>query len=119
MSLRTTIDRPNTTQLKTLDRMFMELSPHMTELEIDQVIEFMHTISNSKWDINPSVTESATQIKLILGSERYQQVKALWSIKNKHLITDGKTKYLRKTDQQLFDGLDESDNVDDYIKLEM
>ena len=49
------IDKPfYVGHIKNLDKMVTELSPHMTELEIDQCISFMQTLIDTKHDINPS-----------------------------------------------------------------
>lgn len=115
--MKTLIDRPDTQRIRTFDRMVAELSPYLTELEVDKIVDFMNTIADSKWDVNPSVEDSATQLRLILGSDRYLQVKQQWSAKNQHLIPEGRTKYLRISDGTWWDGLDPEDNPADYKEI--
>jgi hypothetical protein len=111
------VTRGDTQNIKLFDRMVMELCPYMTAIEIDKTVGFMDKIQGSKYDINPSEEDSITQLKLILGSDRYAEVKMLWLKDNQHLVgdlPDAKTKYLHIATGQLFDGLDPEDNPEDY-----
>jgi hypothetical protein len=95
--------------------MVTELSPYMNEFEIDKIVEFMITIQHSKWDINPSVEDSKSQLKLILGSDRFDEICKQWNGKNqKWLTVFGTKKYRHKVDKTLWDGLDATDNPEDY-----
>lgn len=114
---KTLIDRYPTHNIKNFDRMVVELSKYMTDIEIDKCVDFINTISDSRWDVNPSITESVTQLKLIIGSERYEQCKVAWSVDNQHLLGDGVVKYIRKSDGSRWDGLDIDDNPDDYERI--
>jgi hypothetical protein len=116
--MKTLIDRPDTTLIKNFDKMVAELSKYMNEWEIDRCVDFMDSISDSRWDINPSVEESASQLKIILGSERYQQIKLEWAKDNQHLINDGRTKFIHKQTGIAYDGLDPEDNPDDYQAIQ-
>jgi hypothetical protein len=93
----------------------------MNEFEIDKVVEFMHTISDSKFDINPSVEDSKTQLQIILGKDRYKEIEMKWTLANQKLITPyGKRKYRSKidpTDKTLYDGLDPTDNPNDWEQI--
>jgi hypothetical protein len=113
------IDRPNTTKIKNFELMCAELSQFLNEFEMDQLIEFMEKISDSKWDINPSPEDCAGQIRLIIGAERYEIVKSKWALKNQHLIKEGRVKYIRLIDGAVFDGLDPEDHPNDYTKVYM
>lgn len=115
-NLKLLVDKPDFTHnIRVFDKMVTELSPYMTELEIDQVISFMLTIQHSKWDINPTVEDSKTQLQLILGSERFSEICKQWNVKNqKWLTVFGTRKYRHKVDKTYWDGLDDSDNPDDY-----
>jgi hypothetical protein len=119
--MRTLIDRPHTINNRALDQMVAELSPHMNEFEMDRVVEFMWTIDTSKYDINYTVDDAASQLKIILGSERYEVIKSKWAVKNQHLLNkvETKTKYIHKQTNLVYDGLDETDDPNDYLKLEM
>lgn len=114
--LKLLVDRPViTSSIRVFDKMTTELSPYMTEFEIDKVVEFMLTIQHSKWDINPTVEDSKTQLQLILGSERFAEICKLWNQKNqKWLSVFGTRKYRHKVDKTLWDGLDDNDNPEDY-----
>ena len=115
---KTYIDRPDTNKIKNFDRMVLELGKYMTELEMDQCINFMTTIVDSKYDINPSTEDSATQLKIMFGNERYSELKHCWSLDNQHLLkTTGTKKYLRISDKTYWDGLDDTDNVNDYKEI--
>lgn len=114
-STKRLIDRPNNPNINVFNKMCTELSPYMTEMEIDQIVSFMFTIQDSKFDINPTVEDCKTQLQLILGSERFEEVCKQWNNKNqKWLTVFGIRKYRHKVDKTLWDGLDESDNPDDY-----
>jgi hypothetical protein len=115
--MRTIVTRGDTQQIKTFDRMVMELCPYLTPIEIDKVVGFMDRIQGSQYDINPTETDSATQLKLILGGDRYAAVKQQWTLDNQHILAgvpEAGTKYLHVATGQLYDGLDETDNPDDY-----
>lgn len=115
------IDRPNTSNIKVFDRMVTELSPYLSEIEIDLIVEFMVKIKDSKFDVNPSIEDSKTQIQMIIGQERYNQVVDIWKQKNQKLLTSwGTLKYKSKldtSDKTLYDGLDDTDNPDDWEKV--
>lgn len=106
----------STNKIRNMERMVVELSPYMNVYELDKTLEFVNTITNSKFDINPSVDDCKMQMKLILGSERYEEVVRQWTANNQPLLKDiGKTqKYRRKSDGTYWDGLDPEDNPDDY-----
>jgi hypothetical protein len=112
---KTLLDRPNTTKIAHFDRMVAELSKWMTELEIDTVVNFMDTIQHSQWDINPTVEDSATQLKLLIGNDRYQQIKHQWSLSNQTLLKSiGAIKYRDRRTGEMYDGLDSQDKPEDY-----
>lgn len=119
--MRQLIDRPDTSNIKVFDRMITELSPYMTEIEIDLVVEFMVKIKDSKFDINPSIEDSKTQIQMIVGQQRYTEIVNMWKQKNQKILTSwGTLKYKSKldpTDTTLYDGLDDTDNPDDWEKV--
>ena len=109
------IDRPHTNHCKALDRMILEFSKYLSELEMDICLEFLEKIKDSKWDVNWSETDAATQMKLMLGEERYKTLKLQWGKDNQHLLKEtGTKKYYRKEDKTYWDGLDPEDNPADY-----
>lgn len=109
------VDRPTNPHIRVFDKMVTELSPYMTELEIDAIVGFMMEIKTSKWDINPTVDDSKTQLQIILGSERFAEICKQWNGKNqKWLTVFGTRKYRHKVDKTLWDGLDPTDNPEDY-----
>lgn len=113
--MKTLIDRPHTSHIKNFDRVVMELSPYMTEHEIDVAINFMDTLKDTKFDINPTVTESITQLKIMLGGDRVDELISIWKSKNQKLLTVfGTRKYRHKQDKTIWDGLDDWDNPNDY-----
>lgn len=115
------IDRPFTNHIKNFDRIVTELSPYMNEFEIDQCIEFMIKLKDSVHDSNPSIEDSKTQLKLIIGTERYDEVVWKWKEKNQKLLSMfGTLKYKSKidtTDKTLYDGLDPTDKPEDWEKI--
>lgn len=114
--LKLLVDKPVVTNnIRVFDKMCTELSPYMTEFEVDQVVSFMLEIQHSKWDINPTVEDSKTQLQLILGTERFAEICKQWNGKNqKWLTVFGTRKYRHKVDKTLWDGLDDTDNPEDY-----
>lgn len=110
------VDKPIvTSNIRVFDKMCTELSPYMTETEVDSVVSFMLEIQHSKWDINPTVEDSKTQLQLILGSDRFSEICKQWNSKNqKWLSVFGKRKYKHKLDGSYYDGLDPEDNPNDY-----
>lgn len=114
--LKLMVDKPVvTSNIKVFDKMCTELSPYMTEFEVDQVVSFMLEIQHSKWDVNPTVEDSKTQLQLILGSERFAEICRQWNRKNqKWLTVFGTRKYRRIEDGSYWDGLDPEDNPEEY-----
>lgn len=112
------IDRPLTNNIRNLDRMVAELSPWISPMEMDSIVGFMSGITGSKFDINPSVEDSKTQLRLILGNDRFQEIVSYWNAANQKLLTSfGKRKYRSKldtTDKTLYDGLDPQDDPKDW-----
>ena len=112
------IDRPFTNHIKNFDKMVTELSPFMTEIEVDQCISYMHTLRDTKYDINPSTEDCKTQLQIMLGRDRFLQLTQEWGKKNqKFLSVFGTLKFKKKSDGSLWDGLDDTDNVEDYDKI--
>jgi hypothetical protein len=104
--------------IKNFDKMVTELSPFMTEIEIDQCISFMHTLVDTKNDINPSPEDCKTQLQIMFGRDRFTELTKQWGAKNqKFLSVFGALKYREKATGKFFDGLDETDNVEDYEKV--
>ena len=115
---KTLLDRPPTHDIKNFDRMTVELSKYMNEYEIDQCIEFMNTIQGSKWDINPSAEDCKTQMEIMFGKDRMRELIMKWSEENQNILTVfGQLKYRHKVDKTIWDGLDPTDNPNDYEKI--
>lgn len=113
------IDKPfYVGHIKNFDKMVTELSPFMNEIEIDQCISFMHTLKDTKNDINPSPEDCKTQLQIMFGRDRFLELTQQWGKKNqKFLSVFGTMKYRLKSDGSYWDGLDETDNVEDYEKV--
>ena len=108
-------------QIDIMNKMVTELSLYMTENELDRCMDFMFTIEDSKFDINPTVTDCKTQLKLILGSDRYDEIVENWKKNNQKLLSEfGTLKYKSKldsSDRTLYDGLDPTDDPKDWEKV--
>jgi hypothetical protein len=104
-----------------MNKMVTELSIYMRETELDRCMDFMYQIEDSKFDINPTVSDCKTQLKLILGSDRYEEIVSQWKQNNQKILSVfGTLKYKSKvdlSDQTLYDGLDPTDNPDDWEKI--
>ena len=113
------IDKPfYVGHIKNFDKMVTELSPFMTEIEIDQCISFMHTLKDTKNDINPSPEDCKSQLQLMFGRDRFLELTQQWGQKNqKFLSVFGTLKFKKKDDGSFWDGLDETDNSEDYEKV--
>lgn len=111
----------NTYGFNLFNKMTIELTPYLSEVEVDKLLDFMVTIQDSKYDINPTATDCKTQVKLILGNDRYEQVVEAWKQNNQKVLSVfGTLKYKNKidtTDKTLYDGLDPTDNPDDWEKV--
>ena len=112
------IDKPfYVGHIKNFDRMTTELSKYMTEYEIDQCISFMHTLNDTKWDINPTPEDCKTQLQIMFGRDRFLELTQKWGQENqKFLSVFGTLKFKEKATGQYFDGLDPEDNPEDYEK---
>ena len=113
------IDKPfYVGHIKNFDKMVTELSPFMNEIEIDQCISFMHTLTDTKNDINPSPEDCKTQLQIMFGRDRFLELTQQWGVKNqKFLSVFGSLKYKEKATGKFYDGLDETDNTEDYEKV--
>ena len=104
-----------------MNKMVTELSIYMSDIELDRCMDFMYQIEDSKFDINPTVSDCKTQLKLILGSERYDQIVEQWKQNNQKLLSVfGTLKYKNKldtNDKTLYDGLDPEDDPEDWEKV--
>ncbi|CAB4153371.1 hypothetical protein UFOVP623_7 [uncultured Caudovirales phage] len=115
--MRQLIDRPHTSHCKALDRMILEFSKYLSEMEMDICLEFLEKIQDSKYDVNWSEEDAKTQMQLMLGSDRYLELKRLWGKDNQHLLKNlGSKKYLGK-DGVYYDGLDPTDNIEDFKEV--
>ena len=117
--LRGLIDRPmNVSHIANFNKMVVELSPYMTEIEIDKCIDHMYILEHSIGDSNPSPDDCKTQLQLMLGSDRFLEICKKWNEKNqKWLTVFGKMKYKCKKTGAYYDGLDPEDKPDDYEKV--
>jgi hypothetical protein len=113
------IDKPfYVGHIKNFDKMVTELSPHMTEIEIDQCIGYMHTLKDTKYDINPSPEDCKTQLQIMFGNDRFLEMTQAWGKKNQiFLSVFVSLKFKEKSTGKFYDGLDETDNVEDYEKV--
>ena len=116
---KTILDKPMVVNhVAVLDKMITELSTHMRDDEVDKCIGFLHTLKDTKIDVNWTATDAKTQICIMLGSDRFQELAEKWSAKNQKFLTVfGTLKFKRKSDKTLWDGLDEEDKVEDYDKV--
>lgn len=118
MTRKTLLDRPFTNHIKNFDKMTVELSPYMTEDEIDKCVGFMCKLSDTKFDVNPTPSDCKAQMELMFGKERFLEICKQWNEKNqKFLSVFGQLKYKKKSDGTYWDGLDPEDNPDDYEKV--
>ena len=120
--LRAMIDKPITTdKFRAFDKMVSELGPFMNIFEVDRCVDFMYEISDSKYDVNPSISDCKTQLQIILGKDRYDEVVNEWKKYNQKTLTQfGTLKYKNKkdhTDTTLYDGLDDTDDPNDWEKV--
>ena len=113
------IDKPfYVGHIKNMDKMVTELSPFMNEYEIDQCISFMFTLEDTKYDINPSPEDCKTQLQIMLGRDRFLELTKQWGKKNqKFLSVFGALKFKDKITGKFYDGLDETDDVNNYEKI--
>jgi len=104
-----------------MNKMVTELSLYMNETELDRCLDFMYQIQDSKFDINPTVSDCKTQLKLILGSDRYDEVVNQWKQNNQKILSVfGTLKFKSKldpSDKTLYDGLDPEDDPKDWEKI--
>lgn len=117
--LKGLIDRPmNVSHIANFNKMVVELSPYMTEIEVDKCIDHMYILEHSVGDSNPSPDDCKTQLQLMLGSDRFLEICKKWNEKNqKWLTVFGKMKYKCKKTGAYYDGLDPEDKPDDYEKV--
>lgn len=113
-------DRPwrNQEVHKIMNRMVTELSLYMNPIELDKCMDFMWTLESGEFDTNMSVGDCEWQLKIILGSERYEMIRESWKENNSKLMSVyGTLKYKCKKTNKVFDGLDPEDDEKDYEKI--
>ena len=113
-------DRPwrNQEVHKIMNRMVTELSLYMNPIELDKCMDFMWTLEQGEFDTNMSVGDCEMQLKIILGSERYEMIKESWKENNSKLMSVyGTLKYKCKKTNKVYDGLDPEDIESDYEKI--
>ena len=113
-------DRPwrNQEVHKIMNRMVTELSLYMHPIELDKCMDFMWTLERGEFDTNMSVGDCEMQLKIILGSERYEMIREKWKENNSKLMSVyGTLKYKCKKTSKVFDGLDPEDDEKDYEKI--
>jgi hypothetical protein len=113
-------DRPwrNQEVHKIMNRMVTELSLYMHPIELDKCMDFMWTLESGEFDTNMSVGDCEMQLKIILGSERYEMIREKWQQDNTKLMSVfGTLKYKCKKTNKVYDGLDPEDKETDYEKV--
>ena len=90
----------------------------MHPIELDKCMDFMWTLEQGEFDTNMTVGDCEMQLKLILGSERYEMMRESWGQDNTRLMSVyGKLKYKCKKTSVVYDGLDPEDKESDYEKV--
>jgi len=103
---------------KIMNRMVTELSLYMNPIELDKCMDFMWTLESGEFDTNMSVGDCEMQLKIILGSERYEMIRESWKENNSKLMSVyGTLKYKCKKTNKVYDGLDPEDDEKDYEKV--
>tara|TARA_R110000787_G_scaffold1260_7_gene4510 strand:+ start:338 stop:721 length:384 start_codon:yes stop_codon:yes gene_type:complete len=118
--LKGIIDRPwaNQEVHKIMNKMVTELSLYMHPIELDKCMDFMFVLEQGEFDTNMSVGDCEVQMKLILGSERYEMIREKWGEDNQKLMSIyGTLKYKCKKTSKVYDGLDPEDKETDYEKI--
>jgi len=113
-------DRPwrNQEVYKIMDTMITELSLYMNSIELDKCMDFLWLCEKNEFDTNMSVGDCEVQLKLILGSERYDMMREKWKEDNRKLMSVyGTLKYKCKKTSVVYDGLDPEDDEKDYEKV--
>jgi hypothetical protein len=108
----------HTLGFKQFEKMYTELSPYLVEAEQNKCLDYMITIENSKYDINPTIDDCKTQMRLILGTDRYDEIVQKWKVDNQKVLSIyGRLKYRYRKDGTMWDGLDPEDDPTDYEKV--
>ena len=115
-NLKRITDRPMfMAHVKNFDLMVAQLSPYLTDEEVDKLVTFMEVLQTTQHDTNPSINDCKEQILAMIGETRYKEVTAKWAEKNQKLLqVYGKKKYKHKETGVLYDGLDPEDKIADY-----
>jgi hypothetical protein len=118
--LKQYVDRGETDQVKALDRMVGELSPWLTETEMDQCVELIQTLNSSEFgDINMSAGDAGVQLRMLLGERRYEEARAQWSYRNQHLITDGEERWIHVSTGRVYPMIPIGAIPRDYVRVLM
>ena len=103
---------------KIFDKMITELSLYMYPMELDRCQAFLFSCEQGNFDTNLTIGDMETQLKILLGSDRYRDIKEVWTKNNQKLLSVfGTQKFKYKKTGELFDGLDDNDDPRDYEKI--
>jgi len=103
---------------KIFDKMITELSLYMYPMELDRCQAFLFSCEQGNFDTNLTIGDMETQLKILLGSDRYRDIKDKWTENNQKLLSVfGTQKFKYKKTGELFDGLDENDDPREYEKI--
>jgi len=103
---------------KIFDKMITELSLYMYPMELDRCQAFLFDCEQGNFDTNLTISDMETQLRIILGTDRYRAIKELWQINNQKLLSVfGTQKFKYKKTGELFDGLDDYDDPLEYEKI--
>jgi hypothetical protein len=103
---------------KIFDKMITELSLYMMPIELDRCQSFLFHCEQGNFDTNLTIGDMESQLKIILGSERYHMIKESWRENNQKILSVfGQKKFKHKKTGELYDGLDDGDNPQDYEKV--
>jgi hypothetical protein len=90
----------------------------MGELELEKCLDVIDSMATSKFDVNLTPEDAVTQLKLIVGSTRYDDIVGKWKAANQGLLQlHGTKKYSHKATGKLYDGLDSDDDPSDYQEV--
>ena len=118
--LMSIIDRPwrNQEAYKIMDKIVTEFSLYLHPIEVDKCLHFLWTCEQGEFDQNLSVSDCEMQLKIILGTERYEMVREQWNADNQKILSVfGTLKYKCKKTSKVYDGLDPEDDEKDYEKI--
>jgi len=104
-----------TKDYKIFEFILSQLGPYMMSGEVDAILDFLYELENTKYSVSFTAHQAESQMRLILGSDRYTEIVLEWSERNQKYLKQFNNKYFQHTTtKKLKKTLDELDDPTEF-----